>query len=103
MSEQQSAEKRARPPTLGAPATGPEVPREASSTGAGEAGPRLPLIPGYEVLEFLGEGGMGRVYKARQVHANRIVALKMIKTAGQLGDEQLLARFRTEARLAATL
>src|SRR4051812_47023459 len=38
-----------------------------------------PAVPGYEVLDKLGEGGMGVVYKARQLKANRLVALKMIR------------------------
>jgi tetratricopeptide (TPR) repeat protein len=61
-----------------------------------------PAIPGYEFLGELGRGGMGVVYKARQIAADRIVALKMIRTDGP-AEPDLLARFRTEAEAAAQL
>jgi serine/threonine protein kinase len=48
----------------------------------------------YDLLETLGEGGMGTVYKARHAKLNRIVALKVIK--GRLGNPRAGARFEQE-------
>ncbi len=56
----------------------------------------------YEILEQLGVGGMGVVYKAWQTKVKRIVALKMIR-AGELATAEDVQRFENDARCAANL
>jgi WD40 repeat protein/tetratricopeptide (TPR) repeat protein len=60
------------------------------------------LVGPYEVIDELGTGGMGVVYKARHIHLNRTVALKMIIGGLNVGETHL-ERFRLEAEVVAKL
>ena len=78
------------------PASKPPADRFGSPVGP------LPVIPGYEVLDELGRGGMGIVYRAKHLALNRLVALKVISAAGA-SDPDELRRFRDEAEAVAHL
>jgi tetratricopeptide (TPR) repeat protein/tRNA A-37 threonylcarbamoyl transferase component Bud32 len=75
---------------------------EREPTGRRKAAPGWPTIPGYDILQQLGEGGMGVVYKARHRGLNRLVALKMIRGGSQARTDYF-ARFRVEAESVAQL
>lgn len=59
-------------------------------------------LAGYELLEEIGRGGMGRVYRAWQPSLRRIVALKLL-IGGTFASQESIARFKKEAQIAAGL
>ncbi|MBI3413922.1 MAG: protein kinase [Verrucomicrobia bacterium] len=66
------------------------------------AGERVHYFGDYELLEEIGHGGMGRVYRARQISLGRIVAIKFLR-GGKLAGSDALKRFGEEARTVAGL
>ena len=59
-------------------------------------------LPGYEILDQIGQGGMARVFKARQLALDRIVAIKVM-SHGSVNTPDALNRFKTEVHALAKL
>ena len=67
----------------------------------------MDLLPGtrfgvYEIVEAIGEGGMGVVYRARDLRLNRDVAIKLLPERSS-SDPDAIARLRLEAQTASAL
>lgn len=90
---------------------------EVSPLGSSEPGPSrspntpdtvhmtlevLPKMPGFEIIEEAGRGGMGIVYRARELTLDRIVALKVIRVERR-GNDEIVGRFRREFDAASRL
>ena len=86
---------RTTPPTEEIPAESPKSARPRET----QVGPNL---PGYEILDVIGRGGMGVVYKALHLQLDRLVALKMVLSGAHASPEEL-ARFSIESQAVAQL
>ncbi len=62
----------------------------------------IPQITGYEIIGIIGKGGMGSVYKARQLSLNRLVAIKVLKSE-YASQKDFILRFNREAEVLAKL
>src|SRR5918995_1841682 len=83
-------------PVCGAAAQ--DGPADAPTVGVAADGPPAPTLPAligpYEVIEEVGRGGMGVVFKARDRDLDRVVALKMI-LSGEYAGEEARRRFQS--------
>jgi serine/threonine protein kinase len=78
----------------------PDTLQELSSAVAVATG-EARIVAGYEVVQKLGQGGMGAVYKARRQSTGEFVALKILPPS--LADDETIARFRREGEIVSAL
>ncbi|MBL9145948.1 MAG: protein kinase [Verrucomicrobiaceae bacterium] len=79
------------------------LPRAQPSHPGASGGELRDILPNYEVLDLIGRGGMGVVYKARQVSLDRIVAIKLLPREIIRDDIDFQQRFKLEAQTMAKL
>jgi serine/threonine protein kinase len=94
-------------PAPPAPGTPPTATLSFNESGITHGVGNIPSLLGYqfddfEILDQLGEGGMGIVYKARQISLDRVVAVKMLR-AEHFRNPMVVQRFLAEARAVAAL
>jgi len=87
------------------PEPAPAVPAPPESTASEQPATRLAagrMFGGYQLVDKIGQGGMGEVYKARQVSLDRVVAIKILSKALYDNDE-FIKRFEREAKAIARI
>lgn len=90
------------------PSTTPSMPRQPAASDPIQADIKRMLddpdeaIPGYEIIDVIGRGGMGVVFRARQKKLDRLVAIKTMLVS-QVQNPKALARFEKEAQTIAKL
>jgi serine/threonine protein kinase/formylglycine-generating enzyme required for sulfatase activity len=82
----------------------PTAPLKSTVVGTAHsnAASPIPRVDGFESLALIGEGGMGKVYRARSPSLNHLVALKILPE-DCADDPERVTRFRNEAELAASI
>ncbi len=80
----------------------PTIARTGEHPGVGAPQPERPVLPGYELTELLGRGGMGEVWRGKQLSLDREVAVKVLPEKFAR-DPEFVARFEKETKALAAL